>query len=98
MDELVAIHESCKARGATPLDYVSFLHAYESLYNGQVGGIEARIASLQSGLSKLLEAEQTVDKLTKDATVQRGELKTKQTDANAAMEVSHPSWAWKGKP
>ncbi len=36
VDELVAIHDSCKARGATPLDYVSFLHAYDALYNGQV--------------------------------------------------------------
>ena len=53
----------------------------------QVGGIETRIGSLQSGLSKLLEAEKTVDTLTRDATVQRGELKSKQTDADAAMEV-----------
>ena len=60
IDQLLSIHDSCRIRGATPLDYVSFLKAYETLYSGQVGGIEQRITSLQSGLSKLLEAEATV--------------------------------------
>ncbi len=42
------------------------------LRGAQVGGIEQRIGKLQSGLSKLLEAERTVDNLTRDATAQRG--------------------------
>ena len=86
VDQLVAIHDSCKNRGATPLDFVVFLRAYEALYQSQVGGIETRIKSLQSGLSKLLDAEKTVDTLTRDATQQRGELKVKQTEADEAME------------
>jgi hypothetical protein len=54
---------------------------------GQVGGIDSRIGSLQSGLQKLLEAERMVDTLTKEVTTQRVELKGKQADADAAMEV-----------
>jgi hypothetical protein len=34
--ELVAIHESCKCRGATPQDYIAFLNSFQGLYNSQV--------------------------------------------------------------
>jgi len=51
----------------------------------KTGGSAKEVDRLRAGLSKLEEAQRTVDELTKSASVQRGELRVKQAAADKAM-------------
>jgi dynein heavy chain 2 len=86
VERMIGIHDSCKPRGATPRDFVSFLDAYRTLYNARVGNVGKDMKHLEAGLTKLQQAATTVDDLSRDANTQRGQLKEKQLAADQAME------------
>ncbi|XP_069495113.1 cytoplasmic dynein 2 heavy chain 1 isoform X2 [Ambystoma mexicanum] len=80
------IHESCKAYGATPSRYMTFLHIYNAMYNGKKNELTKRHSHLQAGVSKLNEAKALVDELKSKAGEQSILLKTKQAEADAALQ------------
>eukprot|EP00698_Gefionella_okellyi_P019038 TRINITY_DN5781_c1_g2_i1.p1 TRINITY_DN5781_c1_g2~~TRINITY_DN5781_c1_g2_i1.p1 ORF type:complete len:3148 (-),score=914.00 TRINITY_DN5781_c1_g2_i1:20-9082(-) len=85
-DQIVAavkyIHRS---RNAPPRDYVTFVDAYKKQYEAKHEAVSKQSAHLESGLSKLREAAQTVNDLSRAAGVQQQELEVKQKQADEAM-------------
>ena len=82
----INIHRSTRDWKSTPLDFVVFLKTFETLYAKKHGALITEIKHLQSGLSKLEEAAETVDKLSAEAKEQQKELKVKQDMADKAMD------------
>ena len=82
----INIHRTTEEWQSTPLDFVVFLKTFESLYAKKHGALLTDIKHLQSGLSKLEEASETVDKLSAEAKEQQKELKVKQDMADKAMD------------
>ncbi|KAI6079846.1 Cytoplasmic dynein 2 heavy chain 1 [Aix galericulata] len=82
----LAIHESCKMYGATPSRYMTFLHIYSSINNSKRRELIKRQNHLQAGVSKLNEAKALVDELNRKAGEQSILLKTKQDEADAALQ------------
>ena len=70
---------------ATPRAFVALLRAFKGLYLQRAGGLQAEAGRLRSGLAKLLEAQGTVDELSRSAGLQRAQLREKQAAADAAM-------------
>ena len=70
---------------ATPRAFVALLRSFRGLYQQRAGGLQGEAGRLRSGLGKLLEAQETVDELSKSAGVQRAQLREKQAAADAAM-------------
>mmetsp|Transcript_8125 Transcript_8125/g.10764 ORF Transcript_8125/g.10764 Transcript_8125/m.10764 type:complete len:2280 (+) Transcript_8125:2-6841(+) len=86
VEAIVNMHLSCKSRGATPREFVSFLRTWYALYASKKLVIKTEISHLGGGLSKLESAAETVDKLQQDAAVQQKELQAAQVAADRAME------------
>ncbi|XP_029458286.1 cytoplasmic dynein 2 heavy chain 1 [Rhinatrema bivittatum] len=86
LKSFLVIHESCKPYGATPSRYMTFLHVYSSMYSSKKTELTKRQSHLQAGVSKLNEAKDLVDKLKRKAREQSILLKTKQTEADAALQ------------
>uniref|UniRef100_G1NQJ1 Cytoplasmic dynein 2 heavy chain 1 n=1 Tax=Meleagris gallopavo TaxID=9103 RepID=G1NQJ1_MELGA len=82
----LVIHESCKIYGATPSRYMTFLNVYSSINNSKKTELIKRQNHLQAGVSKLNEAKALVDELNKKAGEQSILLKTKQDEADAALQ------------
>ncbi|XP_035398354.1 cytoplasmic dynein 2 heavy chain 1 [Cygnus atratus] len=82
----LAIHKSCKMYGATPSRYMTFLHIYSSINNSKRRELIKRQNHLQAGVSKLNEAKALVDELNRKAGEQSILLKTKQDEADAALQ------------
>ncbi|XP_040514464.1 cytoplasmic dynein 2 heavy chain 1 isoform X1 [Gallus gallus] len=82
----LVIHESCKMYGATPSRYMTFLNVYSSINNSKRTELIKRQNHLQAGVSKLNEAKALVDELNKKAGEQSILLKTKQDEADAALQ------------
>lgn len=87
---MVQIHLSseeytAKSSGVTPRDFISFLHAYEGLYEKKVTGIQEELSHLSAGLEKLQEAESHVDELAQEAAEYKEEVSKKQAEADDAM-------------
>ncbi|CAG6004611.1 unnamed protein product [Menidia menidia] len=80
------VHESCREHGATPSQYLAFLHVYTALYNRKQSQLTQRQQHLQAGVSKLNEAKALVDDLKRRAAEQSALLKTKQQEADAALQ------------
>ncbi|XP_032878557.1 cytoplasmic dynein 2 heavy chain 1 isoform X2 [Amblyraja radiata] len=80
------IHESCRAYGATPHRYMIFLNMYNSIYNIKKNDLMKQQSHLQAGVSKLNEAKALVDELKGKAATQSILLKTKQAEADAALQ------------
>ncbi|XP_069747277.1 cytoplasmic dynein 2 heavy chain 1 isoform X4 [Narcine bancroftii] len=80
------IHESCRAYGATPHRYMIFLNTYSSIYNTKKTDLMKQQNHLQAGVSKLNEAKALVDELKGKAATQSILLKTKQAEADAALQ------------
>ena len=70
---------------ATPCSFVSLMKCFRGIYFSRAGRLQSDASRLRSGLSKLLEAQGTVDELSKNANAQRVQLKEKQSLADAAM-------------
>ncbi|NWH26647.1 DYHC2 protein, partial [Grus americana] len=86
LKSFLAIHESCKMYGATPSRYMTFLHIYSSINNNKRRELIKRQKHLQAGVSKLNEAKALVDELNRKAGEQSILLKTKQDEADAALQ------------
>ena len=86
LEACIAIHEGCRENGATPRDLITFLESFKELYASKAGRMEKRVEQFLGGLSKLNDAAETVDSLKEEASVQRVELKRKQTLADESME------------
>ncbi|XP_041850617.1 cytoplasmic dynein 2 heavy chain 1 [Melanotaenia boesemani] len=80
------VHESCREHGATPSQYMAFLHVYTTLYSRKQSQLTTRQQHLQAGVSKLNEAKALVDDLKRRAAEQSALLKTKQQEADAALQ------------
>jgi len=70
---------------ATPRSFVSLMKCFRGIYFSRASRLQGDASRLRSGLSKLLEAQGTVDELSKNANAQRVQLKEKQALADAAM-------------
>ncbi|KAI5098641.1 cytoplasmic dynein 2 heavy chain 1, partial [Silurus meridionalis] len=80
------IHESCREHGATTNRYLSFLKVYQSIYSIKKRELTQRQQHLQAGVAKLNEAKSLVDELKRRAADQSMLLKTKQAEADAALQ------------
>ncbi|GAA6081007.1 cytoplasmic dynein 2 heavy chain 1 isoform X1, partial [Tachysurus ichikawai] len=80
------IHESCHDFGATPNRYLSFLKVYQSIYSTKMRELTERQQHLQAGVAKLNEAKSLVDELKRRAAEQSMLLKSKQAEADAALQ------------
>uniref|UniRef100_A0AAY5E9K0 Cytoplasmic dynein 2 heavy chain 1 n=1 Tax=Electrophorus electricus TaxID=8005 RepID=A0AAY5E9K0_ELEEL len=80
------IHESCREYRATPSHYLSFLRVYQSIYSSKQKDLTQRQQHLQAGVAKLNEAKSLVDELKRRAAEQSVLLKTKQAEADAALQ------------
>ncbi|XP_018422828.1 PREDICTED: cytoplasmic dynein 2 heavy chain 1 [Nanorana parkeri] len=85
-NSFLMIHESCKAYGATPRRYVTFLQVYEALFDSKRTELTKKQKHLQAGVSKLNEAKSLVDELKRKAGEQSLLLKTKQAEADSALQ------------
>uniref|UniRef100_A0A3P8WNV8 Cytoplasmic dynein 2 heavy chain 1 n=1 Tax=Cynoglossus semilaevis TaxID=244447 RepID=A0A3P8WNV8_CYNSE len=80
------VHESCREHGATPSQYMAFLHIYTALHSRKQSQLTTRQQHLQAGVSKLNEAKALVDELKRRAAEQSALLKTKQQEADSALQ------------
>ncbi|XP_061575223.1 dynein cytoplasmic 2 heavy chain 1 isoform X3 [Cololabis saira] len=80
------VHESCKEHGATPCQYMAFLHVYTAICSRKQNQLATRQQHLQAGVSKLNEAKTLVDELKRQAAEQSALLRTKQQEADAALQ------------
>ncbi|KAA8593993.1 hypothetical protein FQN60_004827, partial [Etheostoma spectabile] len=80
------VHESCRDHGATPRQYMAFLHVYTALFSRKQSQLTTRQQHLQAGVSKLNEAKALVDELKRRAAEQSALLKTKQQEADSALQ------------
>ena len=101
VDMLVAVHDGSSAvamggggaaaaggaalAGRSPRDFTTLVRTYRGVYVSKVGGRGAEVDRLKAGLGKLLDAQATVDDLTRNAAAQREQLRTKQAAADKAM-------------
>ena len=88
LEQVITIHDSCNRNGmsATPRDYIAFLQSYKALYDQKQQKLELEVKHLESGLSKLKVASETVDTLSANANEQTIELEQKQKLADVAMD------------
>ncbi|NXK72907.1 DYHC2 protein, partial [Amazona guildingii] len=86
LKSFLAIHESCKMYRATPSKYMTFLRIYSTINNSKRRELIKRQNHLQAGVSKLNEAKALVDELNRKAEEQSILLKTKQDEADAALQ------------
>eukprot|EP00073_Rattus_norvegicus_P049160 XP_017451443.1 PREDICTED: cytoplasmic dynein 2 heavy chain 1-like isoform X1 [Rattus norvegicus] len=80
------IHESCKAYGATPSRYMTFLRVYSAISSSKRKELLKRQSHLQAGVSKLNEAKALVDELNRKAGEQSILLRIKQDEADSALQ------------
>ncbi|XP_077466766.1 cytoplasmic dynein 2 heavy chain 1 isoform X1 [Stigmatopora argus] len=80
------VHESCQKHGATPSHYMAFLHLYNAIFSKKQMQLTTRQQHLQAGVSKFNEAKALVDKLKMRAAEQTVLLKTKQQEADSALQ------------
>ncbi|XP_058542508.1 cytoplasmic dynein 2 heavy chain 1 isoform X7 [Neofelis nebulosa] len=86
LKSFLLIHESCKAYGATPSRYMTFLRVYSAISSSKKKELLKRQSHLQAGVSKLNEAKALVDELNRKAGEQSVLLKMKQDEADAALQ------------
>jgi hypothetical protein len=58
----------------TPKSYLSFLDGYKNLYSQKHAEINEMASRMNTGLEKLIEASESVDKLSKELAVKEKEL------------------------
>ena len=80
------IHATQLPEGATPRQFVAFVSTYANLFSTKRAALLKQRASTSSGLTKLAEAETTVDELSREAQRQRVLLGEKQEQAEQALE------------
>ena len=88
----IAIHKTAGAK-ASPRDYFSLIDTFKKLYLGKVKNRGNQTTHLKAGLSKLVEAQVEVDKLTGEAQEKKKELAIKQAEADQALKEITKSMA-----
>ena len=86
IQSLMAMYESMLPYGATPRHYCTQVEMYKRIYQSKREELVQQQTFLKSGLSKLAEAEATVDTLSREANDQQQELGRKESEANEAMQ------------
>nr|XP_040568861.1 cytoplasmic dynein 2 heavy chain 1-like [Lepeophtheirus salmonis] len=71
----------------TPRNYISFIQAYKYIYEREKDKIILRKSKLSTGVHKLMEAKEVVEKLKEEAAIQEKELAEKQREANEALQM-----------
>ncbi|KAJ3270644.1 Cytoplasmic dynein 2 heavy chain 1 [Terramyces sp. JEL0728] len=84
--EILAIHQTCVANGATSKHFMEYLSMYDKVYKVKKDTLQKKQNYLLGGLKKLQEAAAFVDKLSKDAKQQQKELAIKQSEADQALK------------
>ena len=82
---LMQIHSNCIDFGATPLHFFQFIDNYKLVLKNNFSSQTSESRHLIAGLSKLQDAAEFVDKLSKKAQSQKELLKAKQAEADAAL-------------
>ena len=82
---LMQIHLNCIDFGATPLHFFQFIDNYKLVLKNNFSSQTSESRHLIAGLSKLQDAAEFVDKLSKKAQSQKELLKAKQAEADTAL-------------
>ncbi len=86
IEGLQYLHKSrLQEGGAAPRHYITLLQTIGSLYQAKRNNLQQQRSFLGGGLSKLKGAEDTVDELSREATVQQRQLTEKQSLADKAL-------------
>lgn len=81
--ELMAIHESITT--ATPKDFEVLMSTYTKIVDVKCKSSEANIVRLETGLSKLKEAEDEVEEIKKDVAKKKEDVEVMQREADNAL-------------
>eukprot|EP00760_Papus_ankaliazontas_P016261 PhM_4_TR16775/c0_g1_i1/m.22691/K10414/DYNC2H, DNCH2; dynein heavy chain 2, cytosolic len=82
--EFVAMHQGMGTE-VSPQQFLSLMRTYRSLFNEKSLSFNDSIKRLQSGLSKLEEAESAVAQIRVDVTSKKADLEVKQKEADEAL-------------
>ena len=82
----MAIHRGAVASGASPRHYFSMIQTYRKIYEKIRSSSGSQNSHLETGLNKLQEAKELVDIKTKEAQIQKEELKIKQKASDQALK------------
>ncbi|KAF7232655.1 hypothetical protein EG68_06684 [Paragonimus skrjabini miyazakii] len=74
-----------RTANVTPKSYISFIHGYMKVYKEQVEQVNAHIARLGSGLQKLMEAQDSIAKLSVELATKEKELEVANREAEAVL-------------
>ncbi|KAL2306085.1 hypothetical protein Nmel_003990 [Mimus melanotis] len=70
----------------TPKSYLSFINGYKEVYTEKLRSINEQAERMQTGLSKLMEASESVAKLSKDLAIKEKELAVTSAKADKVLE------------
>jgi dynein heavy chain 2 len=86
IENILSIHASSSAYGATPKDYIVFLQTWQKLYDTKKAEVLRELGHLEAGLSKLDTATEVVNDLRTNAVTQEKDLRVAQAAADKAMD------------
>ncbi|XP_064563086.1 dynein axonemal heavy chain 8 [Zonotrichia leucophrys gambelii] len=70
----------------TPKSYLSFINGYKEVYTEKLNSINEQAERMQTGLSKLMEASESVAQLSKDLAIKEKELAVTSAKADKVLE------------
>ncbi|NXV02616.1 DYH8 protein, partial [Cettia cetti] len=70
----------------TPKSYLSFINGYKEVYTEKLNSINEQAERMQTGLSKLMEASESVAQLSKDLAIKEKELAVTSVKADKVLE------------
>ncbi|KER25686.1 hypothetical protein T265_14170, partial [Opisthorchis viverrini] len=74
-----------RTANVTPKSYISFIHGYKKVYHEQVEQVNTHISRLGSGLQKLMEAQESISKLSVELSNKEKELEVANREAEAVL-------------
>lgn len=93
IEQILFIHASMLSSGATPMKYVSFLDTVIKIFDEKEMKLSTQQRHLKGGLTKLSEAADMVDVLSKEAGTKKELVTKKQIEADEALELITESMA-----
>ena len=82
---LLQLHASSGGQDSTPLKYNILIKTYKEIFERKMNSQGGQSKHLMIGLTKLADAEETVDQLSQQAQDQKVQLKKKQAEADEAL-------------